>query len=39
MTVAVLERFLEKQKSMYGLCAGPKKVAVVERWPVVEAPL
>ena len=25
MTVAVVGRFLEKQKSMYGLSAGPKK--------------
>jgi len=39
VTVAVVERFLEKQKSMYGLSAGPKKVAVVKRWPVVEVRL
>ena len=30
--VAVVERF--KQEVMYGLSAGTKKVAVVERWPL-----
>ena len=28
MTVAVVERFLEKQESMYGLSVGPTKVTV-----------
>ena len=32
MAVAVVERF--KQEVMYGLSAGRKKVAVVERWPL-----
>ena len=35
--VAVVKRF--KQESMYGLSAGTKKVAVVERWPLVEVRL
>ena len=35
--VAVVERF--KQELMYGLSAGTKKVAVVERWPLVEVRL
>ena len=30
--VAVVERF--KQELMYGLSAGTKKVAVIERWPL-----
>ena len=34
MAVVVVERF--KQEVMYGLSAGAKKVAVVERWPLVE---
>ena len=32
MAVAVVERF--KQELMYGLSARPKKVAVIERWPL-----
>ena len=32
MAVAVVERF--KQELMYGLSAGTKNVAVVERWPL-----
>ena len=35
--VAVVERF--KQELMYGLSAGTKNVAVVERWPLVEVRL
>ena len=35
--VAVVERF--KQEPMYGLSAGTKKVAVVERWPLVRVRL
>ena len=31
MVVAIVERF--KKESMYGLSAGTKQVAVVERWP------
>ena len=34
MVVVVVERF--KQESMYGLFAGTKKMAVVERWPLPE---
>ena len=34
MAVVVVERF--KKESMYGLSAGTKKVAVVERWPFSE---
>ena len=37
MAVAVVERF--KQELMYGLSAGTKKVAAVERWPLVEVRL
>ena len=37
VAVAVVER--DKQESMYGLSAGTKKVAVVERWPLVEVRL
>ena len=37
LAVAVVKRF--KQESMYGLSGGPKKVAVVERWPLVEVRL
>ena len=39
MAVAVVERF--KQESMYGLSARPgqKKVAIAERWPLLEARL
>ena len=37
MAVAVLERF--KQELMYGLSARTKKVAVIERWPLVEVRL
>ena len=37
MAVVVVERF--KQELMYGLSAGTKKVAVVERWPLVEVRL
>ena len=32
MAVTVVERF--KQELMYGLSAGAKKVAFVERWPL-----
>ena len=28
-----------KQEVMYGLSAGTKKVAIVERWPLVEVQL
>ena len=35
--VAVVERF--KEESMYGLCAGIRKVADVERWPLLEVRL
>ena len=35
--MAVVERF--KQEPMYGLSAGTKKVAVVERWPLVRVRL
>ena len=34
MAVAVVERF--KLEPMYRLLAGPKKVAVVERWLLVD---
>ena len=34
MAVVVVARL--KQESMYGLSAGTKKVAFVERWPLVE---
>ena len=37
VAIAVVERF--KQGLMYGLSAGTKKVAVVERWPLVEVRL
>ena len=37
VAVVVVERF--KQESMYGLFAGTKKVAVVERWPLVKVRL
>ena len=37
MVVAVVERF--KQESMYGLCRDKKKVADVERWPLLEVRL
>ena len=37
MAVAVVERF--KQESMYGLSAGTKKKAIVERWPLLEVRL
>ena len=37
VAVAVVERF--KQESMYGFSAMAKKVAVVERWPLVEVRL
>ena len=32
MVIAIVERF--KQESLYGMSAGTKKVAVVERYPV-----
>ena len=35
--VAVVERF--KEESMYGLSAGIRKVADVERWPLLEVRL
>ena len=35
--MAVVERF--RQESTYGLSAGTKKVALVERWPLVEVRL
>ena len=35
--MAVVERV--KQELMYGLSAGTKKVAVIERWPLVEVRL
>ena len=37
MTVAVEKRF--EQESIYGLPAGTKKVAVVERWRLAEVRL
>ena len=37
VAVSVVERF--KQEPMYGLSAGTKKVAVVERWPLVRVRL
>ena len=37
MAVAVVERF--KEDSTYGLPAGTKNIAVVERWPLVEVPV
>ena len=37
VAVAVVERF--KQERIYGLSAGTKNVAVVERWPLVEVRL
>ena len=37
MAVAVVERF--RQELMYGLSSGTKKVAVVERWSLVEVRL
>ena len=37
LQVAIVERII--QESMYGLSAGTKKMAVVERWPLVEVGL
>ena len=37
VAVALVERF--KQVSMYGLSAGTKKKAIVERWPLLEVRL
>ena len=37
VAIAVVERF--KQELMYGLSAGQKSVAVVDRWPLVEVGL
>ena len=37
VTVANAERF--KQVSMFGLSAGKKKKAIVERWPLLEVRL